>query len=195
MISIVVAMGLNGVIGRRGGGMPWGRGLKDDLAMFRSLTTHETIVMGRRTFTDDTKRPLPDRRNIILTRDPTFKAPGCEVVHNWNSVVAIAETSVVFVIGGAEIYNLAHPQAKRLYVTIVEEHFEGDIFYPNFESTSVWKGFKLIGATAYDANDRNTYAFTHTVWERGHEWPNKTVQDTSTQATRVLKSTNKYSQR
>lgn len=166
MIEIIVAMDLNGVIGRRGSDMPWGRGLKDDLANFKALTTGHTVVMGRRTFKDDVKRPLPNRRNLILTRDRTFQAEGCEVLYDWDEIFQIANASTVFAIGGAEVYSLAHPLADRLHISRVFGHFQGNVVYPFHQSNGLWNGFKLYSTNLYQDNTRNTFQFSYEVWER-----------------------------
>lgn len=169
MINIVVAMDLDGIIGQTGGGIPWGRGLKDDLARFKSLTWGHTVVMGRRTFTDDIQRPLPNRQNIILTRDSAFQAEGCKIIHDWDQVMKIAEQSIVFVIGGAEIYKLAHPVADHLYVTTVVSRFKGDIRYPCLPVNQPAGQYSLATVELYNKNNRNSAAFIYAVWERNND--------------------------
>lgn len=128
MISIVVACASNRVIGRDGR-LPWH--LPGDLRRFRDLTQGHTVVMGRRTFESlpDAVRPLPNRRNIVLSGDPRYPADGAEVFTTLEAALA-ATDGTCFVIGGEAIYRLALPMASRLYVTEVEGAEEGDAFFP-----------------------------------------------------------------
>ncbi len=128
MISIVVAHSSNGVIGRAGG-LPWR--LPGDLARFRALTTGHTVVMGRNTFESlpESVRPLPGRRNIVLSSEQGYRAPGAEVFAELTSALD-ACGSDCFVIGGGEIYRQTLPRAERVYATRVEGEYEGDKFFP-----------------------------------------------------------------
>lgn len=169
MISIIVAMDLNGVIGVRGGAMPWGRGLKDDLAHFKKLTEGEMVIMGRKTFTDDIKRPLPNRVNIIVTRDATFnhQATGGAiiVVNSFDAAMVFAEETPYrhsFVIGGAEIYAQAIPRVDSMFITRVDGQFAGDVLFPHFDRQE----WELFGQVVYHKDDRNTYGFTIEHWKR-----------------------------
>ena len=127
-VALIWAQAANGVIGADGG-IPWH--LPEDLALFRRLTTGTTVLMGRRTWDSLPKRfrPLPHRRNVVLTRQRTGWAPkGVEVVHTVEDVLAGPEP--VWVIGGSEVYALAMPYATRAVVTELEQPFEGDRFAP-----------------------------------------------------------------
>jgi dihydrofolate reductase len=125
VIALVVAHSANRVIGRDGG-LPWR--LPGDLKRFRALTTGQTVVMGRRTYESlpDAFRPLPDRRNVVLTSDPGYRADGAEVVGDLDAALA----APCFVIGGGEVYAQALPRAQRVYATELEAEVDGDTFFP-----------------------------------------------------------------
>ena len=126
-LIFVLAVGKNGVIGRAGK-VPWH--LPEDLRFFRDMTMGHAILMGRRTY-DETRRPLEGRRNIVITRDPHFQAPGCEVVTSLEQAISLARTTdpEPRVIGGAEIFRMALPLCTRIYLTEVDLEVEGDTFY------------------------------------------------------------------
>jgi dihydrofolate reductase len=125
VVALVVAHSANRVIGRDGG-MPWH--LPGDLRRFRELTTGHAVVMGRRTYESlpDAFRPLPNRRNIVLTSDPAYRADGAEIVTELDAALA----APCFVIGGGETYAQALPHAARVYSTEIEAELEGDTFFP-----------------------------------------------------------------
>lgn len=116
MTALIWAQSTSGVIGRDGA-IPWQ--LPEDMARFKDLTTGHTVVMGRRTWESlpPRFRPLPGRRNIVLTRNPHYEAEGAEVITSLDDVLALPDT---WVIGGSEIYHLAMPAATRCEVTEVE---------------------------------------------------------------------------
>lgn len=129
-ISIIAAVARNGVIGRDNA-MPWH--LSDDLKRFRALTTGHPIIMGRRTH-ESLGRPLPKRRNIVISRDPAFVAPGCEVQPSLGAaLVACADASEVFIIGGAQLYAAALALADCLQLTEIDADFDGDTRFPQFD--------------------------------------------------------------
>lgn len=126
-ISIIAAMAENRVIGREGA-MPWD--LPEDRRRFREITWGHPIIMGRKTF-DSIGRPLPGRKNIVLTRQPDFRAEGCLVLHDMRSALeACAGSDEVFIIGGGELYREALPLSERIYLTVVHGEFEGDVLFP-----------------------------------------------------------------
>jgi dihydrofolate reductase len=127
-VSLVVAYARNRVIGRDGG-LPWH--LPSDMKHFRELTIGGTVVMGRKTYASipEKFRPLPGRRNMVLSRDAAFRAPGAEVLP---SLVAALDACGrdCFVIGGGATYADALPLAERVYATEVAQEVEGDTFFP-----------------------------------------------------------------
>jgi dihydrofolate reductase len=130
-ISLIVARARNGVIGRDGE-LPWS--IPGELAHFRRTTMGHPIIMGRKTWESIVARsgkPLPGRRNIVVTRNPRYVAAGAEVVDSLEAAVALcAGVDDVFVIGGAELYALALPRAARAIVTEIDTGFDGDAHFP-----------------------------------------------------------------
>jgi dihydrofolate reductase len=126
-LSLIWAQAVGGVIGDRGS-IPWR--LPEDLALFRRLTTGTTVLMGRRTWDSLSERfrPLPDRRNLVLTRQPDWGAAGAEVVRGIDAVLDLPEP--VWVIGGADVYALALPYATDAVVTEVDGTYPGDRYAP-----------------------------------------------------------------
>ncbi len=132
-IVLVAAVGENGVIGR-GGGLPWR--LKSDLQHFRALTTGKPIVMGRRTWAS-LGRPLPERTNIVVTRDHAFMAPGAVVAAALTAALEVARgdalrrsADAIMVVGGGDIYAQAMPLATRLEITRVQARPHGEAVFP-----------------------------------------------------------------
>jgi len=116
--------------------MPWR--LPEDLRRFKRLTTGHAVIMGRKTF-ESIGSPLPGRNNIVITRSGDWHPPGCAIAHSLEDALARAgESAEAFVIGGAQIYALAMPLARRLYLTEIERVFEGDAFFPEFDR-SQWR--------------------------------------------------------
>jgi dihydrofolate reductase len=134
-IAIIAAVARNGVIGHRSR-MPWH--LPEDLKRFRRLTLGHAVIMGRRTF-ESIGKPLAGRNNIVVTRSPDWSCPGCHAAHSLEgALAAVHESQDAFVIGGAELYALALPVARRLYMTEIERDFEGDTHFPAFDR-SHWR--------------------------------------------------------
>ncbi len=131
MLTLIVAMSENRVIGRDGG-LPWH--LPDDLKRFKRLTTGHTVVMGRRTY-ESIGRPLPNRENIILTRQPGYTVEGATVLPSLEAALAnLTDREQVFIIGGGEIYRQALPLADRIELTLIHQHIEGDTTFPEIPS-------------------------------------------------------------
>lgn len=127
ILSIIVAMAKNRAIGRDNK-LLWH--ISADLRRFKAITSGHTIIMGRRTY-ESLGRPLPNRRNIVVSRNPNFVAPGCIVVASLSAAFGLCEADdEVFVIGGGQLYEQALPFAQRLYITQVHADFEGDTFFP-----------------------------------------------------------------
>lgn len=139
--------------------MPWH--LPEDLKRFKRLTSGQPVVMGRKTFESivaTTGRPLPSRKNIVITRSREWSRVGCTIVHSFEAALAAAADSRdIFVIGGAEIYALALPSAERLYLTEIDREFEGDTFFPEFDR-SRWREVSREPGTAL-GEDGFAYAF------------------------------------
>lgn len=128
MIKIIVAMSKNRVIGDSNT-LIWH--LPEDLKRFRQLTTGNTIVMGRKTY-ESIGKPLPNRRSIIITRDPDYSAEGCEVVNSLEEALLLSNNDC-FIIGGGEIYRQVIDIADRIYLTVINKEFEGDTSFPELK--------------------------------------------------------------
>jgi dihydrofolate reductase len=158
-VSFVVAMAENRAIGRDGG-LPWH--LPADLRHFKNLTIDHTVVMGRKTF-DEVGRPLPRRRNVVVTRQRDWSAEGVEVVHGLDAALELVRGEAeVFIIGGAEIYRQALPRTDRIYLTRVETEVEGDVFFPEID----WDEWRIVAEEHHPADDRHAYAMTFLTYER-----------------------------
>lgn len=130
-ISIIVAMAENRVIGANNR-MPWH--LPADLQHFKRITLGKPILMGRKTH-ESIGRALPGRQNIVLTRDRSYRAEGCTIVHSNEMALKAAEVEndELMVIGGAELYRDFLPSAQSLYMTLIHQQFEGDTFFPEVD--------------------------------------------------------------
>ncbi len=159
MISLIVAVSANGVIGR-GDELPWH--LSDDLKRFKRLTLGKPIVMGRKTF-ESIGRALPGRQNIVLTRQSEFAADECDVVSSIDAAIATpGDAGEIVVIGGGEIYKLFLPLAERIYMTRVHIDVDGDVRFPKLVD-ELWQESEREN---HDADDLNEYEFTTSVLER-----------------------------
>ena len=151
-LTLIAAVARNGVIGNDNA-LPWR--LPEDLKHFKELTLGHPIIMGRKTWAS-LGRPLPGRRNIVISRDPDFKAPGGIVVASLAAALAAsADASEAFVIGGAEIYALALPEAQCLRLTEIDRDFPGDTHFPGFDPAA-WRETERKSHRAADGLD---YAF------------------------------------
>ena len=123
MITLVLAMAENGVIGKDGA-IPWR--IADDLKRFKQLTLGKTVVMGRKTWDSLPRKPLPERRNVVLTRDLGWRAPDAVVAFLPDDVLHTAGNDEMMIIGGAEIYRMFLPRADRIELTEVHRAFDGE---------------------------------------------------------------------
>ncbi|MEJ2078959.1 MAG: dihydrofolate reductase [Acidobacteriota bacterium] len=159
-ISIIAAMGTNRVIGR-GNGLPWN--LPADTRFFKETTRGHPVIMGRKTF-DTMGKPLPGRRNIVITRRPHLEIPGAEVVSSLEAALSLVnvQEEEVFIIGGSEIYEMALAIADRMYLTLIHESFEGDTFFPEFDESD----WVVVSRRDHEADERNPHAFSFLTYER-----------------------------
>ncbi|MFC0559457.1 dihydrofolate reductase [Halalkalibacter alkalisediminis] len=159
MISFVVAMDRNRLIGKENQ-LPWH--LPADLAYFKKVTTGHTIVMGRKTY-ESIGRPLPKRKNVVLTRSEGFEAEGCEVVHHVEDVLKMAkQEDEFFVIGGTQVFSLFWEHVDRLYVTYIDETFEGDTYFPEIDADS----WELVSVEHGFVDEKNRYPHEFRLYER-----------------------------
>jgi dihydrofolate reductase len=163
MLSLLVAASTTGVIGRDNA-LPWK--LSADLRRFRRLTTGHAIIMGRKTY-ETIGRPLPERTNIVITRQVGFAAPGCEVVATIDAAIAKAQaihgvSDEVFIVGGAEIYRQTLDRADRLYLTQVETDAPGDAYLPPIDLAE----WRLVEVSRHAADDRNEHPHTFAIYDK-----------------------------
>jgi len=151
IISIIVAMANNRVIGKDND-MPWDR-LPIDLKHFKEITNGSPIIMGRKTF-ESIGKPLPNRTNIIITRNKDLKIENCEIVSSLEKAIElIKEEDEVFIIGGSEIYKEAINKANKLYITLIDLEIEGDTYFPEYKNLKL----KTIDNEIYFKNKINKY--------------------------------------
>lgn len=161
IVSAIVAMSENRIIGKNNQ-LPWR--LPADLKHFKAITTGHVILMGRKTY-ESIGKPLPNRINMIITRDVRFNARGCKIVHSVEEAIeqASAENQKeMFIIGGAQIYQQCLPQTQRIYLTIVHHHFDGDVSFPELNQ-SEWSEIERI---RYPADNENIYSYSFVRLER-----------------------------
>lgn len=166
IISLIAAASENNVIGARGN-LPWK--LPDDWKHFKELTSGHPIIMGRKTFAS-IGRPLPNRRNIVITHREGWSADGCDVVHSLDEAfrqalsfeLSALSASELFIIGGGEIYRQALPRADRIYLTRVHAMVEGDVTFPALPP-SEWRE---VNREEHPADERHQHPFTFLVYER-----------------------------
>ncbi|WP_078432872.1 dihydrofolate reductase [Metabacillus halosaccharovorans] len=160
MISLIVAMDKHRLIGRDNQ-LPWH--LPQDLAYFKKVTMNHKIIMGRKTF-ESIGRPLPGRENIIVTRDSTYSQEGCTILHSIDEILELSSRSdeELFVIGGAEIFKEILPVSDRLYITEIDDVFEGDTYFPDRKETE-WKKISVEKGTR---DKKNPYDFEFVVYEK-----------------------------
>jgi dihydrofolate reductase len=135
LISHIAAVSKNRVIGHQGD-LPWK--ISEDLKYFKARTLNKCIIMGRKTF-DSLGKPLPNRRNVVITRDPNWSHPGVVVFNNVLEAIRDCQKQKdqygdeIMIVGGAEIYNQTLFLAQRLYLTLIDDEVVGDAFYPEWE--------------------------------------------------------------
>ena len=136
-ITIVAAIASNNVIGKKNS-LPWD--IPEDLKRFKQLTSGHTILMGRKTF-DSIGRPLPNRKNIVMTKDTNYQKEGVEIVFDEKEALNLIKdlNQEVFIIGGSKIYELFEPWATSLMITRVLKDFEGDAFFPDIN----WNNWQI----------------------------------------------------
>jgi dihydrofolate reductase len=162
LISLIVAMAENGTIGRDNA-LPWR--LPDDLKRFKALTMGKALLMGRKTF-ESIGRALPGRTSLVLTRDRDRQFEGVVVVHSLGQALGWAKDAEELVaIGGAEVFRLLMPFARRIHLTLVHAEIPGDTFFPDFDPTQ-WAD---VECHSHPADERNAYPFTFVTLERKSE--------------------------
>ena len=133
--------------------------LSSDLKRFKELTTGNPIVMGRKTF-ESIGKPLPNRRNIIITRNNDYIVEGCEIVSSLEEALLLTNNNC-FIIGGGEIYKQALDITDKIYLTLVHKDFEGDTIFPELS-----KEWAKISRKDFEADDKNEHKYSFIEYER-----------------------------
>jgi len=159
MISIIAAIGKNRELGFKNT-LLWH--LSDDLKRFKNLTRGHAVIMGRKTY-ETIGKPLPERKNIVITRNPAYVAPGCTVVASLDDAIkAAGNDPEIFVMGGGEIYALALARADRMYLTFVDAAIEADTFFPEFSETE----WKLASEEPHAVDEKHAYPFVFRIYDK-----------------------------
>jgi dihydrofolate reductase len=158
-LSLIAAVGKNNELGN-GNKLLWD--LPAEMKYFRATTSGHPVIMGRKTH-DSIGRILPNRRNIIITRDPSYAKEGVEVAHSIEEAVTLLEDEEgeAFIIGGAEIYKQSMPFADKLYITHVDGTFEADAFFPAIDSS-----WQKVSEEKHEQDTENEYSFTFTEYKK-----------------------------
>lgn len=160
-VSLIAALAENRVIGRNNA-LPWH--LPADLKRFRRLTTGHPVILGRKNY-ESIGRPLPGRTNIVVTRDHSYRAPGCVVVDSLDAAFAAAGAAgEIFVIGGAEIYAQTIARAGRLYLTWVHAPVAGDTYFPSFDP----RGWTEIERERHEPDATHAYPYSFVIYDRSN---------------------------
>jgi dihydrofolate reductase len=157
-VTIIVAIAENYAIGKNNQ-LLWH--MPADLKHFKQTTSGHTVIMGRKTY-DSVGKPLPNRRNIIITRQE-ITIPGCEVVKSVEEALELCSNEEeVFIVGGAEIYKLAMPKTDRIYLTIIHHSFDADTFFPEID----YMEWKEVSREDHPADEKHKYAYSFITLER-----------------------------
>ena len=163
-VAMIVAAARNGAIGRENT-LPWK--ISGDLQFFKRTTLGKPVVMGRKTY-ESIGRPLPGRRNIVITRNPEWCAEGVDTVQSLEQALSLAAkvaaeegAAEVMVIGGAQIYRQAMPLARRLYITEVEADVDGDAYFPTLDDS-----WREVDRQCYPASEKDEYNYCLVQYDR-----------------------------
>jgi dihydrofolate reductase len=144
IISIIAAIGKNYELGKNND-LLWH--ISADLKRFKKITSGHPVIMGRKTFDSINNKPLPNRRNIIITHSVGYSLPGVEIVHSVTEALKkIGDDEEVFILGGATIYEQLLPVSDKMYLTLVDKEYEADTFFPRFDPDQ-WKTLENISIT------------------------------------------------
>jgi dihydrofolate reductase len=165
-VSLIAAVAQNRVIGKNND-LPWH--LPDDMKYFMQTTKGHHCIMGRRNYESipEKFRPLPNRTNIVVTRQPRYHAPGCLIVHSIDEGLTIARENgepEAFIIGGSEIYQSAMTLADRLYLTEIQAEIQGDTYFPPF----LKENWMEVSRKHHNTDERHAYPFDIVVYERAY---------------------------
>lgn len=159
-ISIIVAIAENYAIGKDNE-LLWH--ISDDLKRFKEITTGHTIIMGRNTYLSLPRRPLPNRRSVVITDNREEVFEGCEMAYSIDDAVNLADAGKEnFIIGGGMVYNTFLPRANKLYLTMVKHSFDADTFFPVID----YNEWKLIDQKDYNAGEKCEYPISYLTYIR-----------------------------
>lgn len=164
IISLIAALTKNRVIGKNND-LPWH--LPDDMKYFMQTTKAHHVIMGRKNYESipEKFRPLPNRTNIVVTRQKNFSAPGCHIVNTLEEGIDMARSDgekELFIIGGSEIYSLGMTYADQLYLTEIDTTLEGDTYFPIFNK----EDWQELSRTHHEADARHAYPFDFVVYKK-----------------------------
>lgn len=160
MVTIIAAIAENNALGKNNQ-LIWH--LPADLKRFKKTTLNHVVIMGRKTF-ESLGKPLPNRTNILITRDKNYKAEGCVVANSLKEALkaALKVDENPFILGGADIYTQAMPFADKLDITYVHHQFDADVFFPEIDKT-IWKE---TSRENFKADENNKYDYSFVTFER-----------------------------
>ncbi|GIV33425.1 MAG: dihydrofolate reductase [Chitinophagales bacterium] len=161
MIALILAVSENQVIGKDNK-LPWH--LPADMKHFVQLTKGHVVIMGRKTF-ESLQKPLPDRINLVVTRQHDFHAPGTIICHSLEEALQKAahyESKDIFIIGGSEIYRQSLPLADRIYLTRIHHQFEGDTFFPDPDPQQ----WQIVSRAFHLPDEKNPYPYTFITYAK-----------------------------
>ena len=160
MIAIIVAIAENSAIGKNND-LLWH--IPEDMKRFKRITSGHPVIMGKRTYESLPRRPLPNRRNIVITDMPEEQIEGCEMAYSVADVLLKCNRHEEnFIIGGASVYKQFLPYADRLYLTRIHKSFDGDVFFPDIDY-SLWN---LISKEKFQPDDVNDFAYSNEIYDR-----------------------------
>lgn len=159
-VQAIVAVASDGAIGRQGDLLCH---LPADMKHFKEVTMGHSIIMGRKTFESFPRRPLPGRQNIVITRNEQWQYPGVTVVHSLEDAIAAAETEMVFIIGGAQVYEQALPLVDVLHLTMIHARWaSADAYFPTLDMNE----WQEVSREHHDSDHRNAYEFDFVTLKR-----------------------------
>lgn len=133
-----------------------------DLKRFKAITTGHSIIMGRKTF-ESMGRALPNRRNIVISRQTSLNLPGAEIAHSLEAAIELcADETEIFIIGGAEIFNQAFSKINTIYLTQIHKSFEADTFFPEIPSEE----WQIIERTDFEPDDKTPFSYSFLTWQK-----------------------------
>ena len=160
MISIIVAIAENYAIGKNND-LLWH--IPADLKRFKQITIGHPVIMGKKTYVSLPKRPLPGRKNIVITDDPADCFPGCLMVHSIEEAMdQMKDEAESFIIGGASVYRQFLPHADQLYLTLVHKDFDGDVFFPEID----FREWQLVKQEDFPFDEQLGFSFSYGTYRR-----------------------------